>query len=64
MCLTCRLAISDRPARRHTMLAGGFASASHRNTNESFPSSKSICGVPSNRIVGASETVFSFFLFN
>lgn len=51
---TCKLAISDRPARFQTILAGGFASASHRNTNESLPSSRSICGAPSNRIVGAS----------
>lgn len=36
------------------MLAGGFASASQRSTSESLPSSKSICGVPSNRIVGGS----------
>lgn len=56
--ITCKLAISDRPARRHTMLAGGFASASQRNTSESFPSSKSICGVPINRIVGASANIF------
>lgn len=52
--LTCKLAISDRPARFHTILAGGFASASHRSTNESLPSSTSICGAPSNRIVGGS----------
>lgn len=52
--LTCKLAISERPARFHTMLAGGFASASQRNINESLPSSKSICGAPSNRMVGAS----------
>jgi hypothetical protein len=52
---SCKLAISDRPARRHTMLAGGLASASHRKTNESLPSSRSIWGAPSKRIVGASE---------
>lgn len=52
--LTCKLAISDRPARFQTMLAGGFASASQRNTNESLPSSRSICGAPSNRTVGGS----------
>lgn len=54
MLLTCKLAISERPARFHTILAGGFASASQRSTNESFPSSRSICGAPSKRIVGAS----------
>lgn len=53
--LTCKLAISERPARFHIMLAGGFASASHRNTTESLPSSRSICGTPSNRMVGASK---------
>lgn len=52
--LTWRLAISDRPARFHTMLAGGLASASHRKTSESLPSSISICGAPRTRIVGAS----------
>lgn len=49
-----RLAISERPALRHTMLAGGLASASHRSTSESFPSSRSICGEPSSLMVGAS----------
>lgn len=52
--LTCKLAISDRPALFHTIEAGGFASASHRNTSESLPSSRSICGAPCNRIVGGS----------
>ena len=52
--LTCKLAISDRPARFHTMDAGGLASASQRKTNESLPSSRSICGAPSNRTVGGS----------
>lgn len=56
--ITCKLAISERPARRHTILAGGFASASHRSINESLPSSKSICGAPSKRIVGASIDKF------
>uniref|UniRef100_A0A8W7PN49 Uncharacterized protein n=1 Tax=Anopheles coluzzii TaxID=1518534 RepID=A0A8W7PN49_ANOCL len=46
---SCRLAISDRPALRHTILAGGFASATHRRINESLPSSRSICGAPSIR---------------
>lgn len=55
--LTCRLAISERPARFHTTLAGGLASASHRSTNESLPSSRSICGAPSSRMVGASVHV-------
>lgn len=55
--LTCKLAISDRPERFHTILAGGFASASQRNTNESLPSSRSICGAPSNRTVGGSTGI-------
>lgn len=50
-----KLAISDRPALRHTIDAGGLASASHLNAKLSFPSSKSICGAPSNLIVGASD---------
>lgn len=54
---TCKLAISERPARRHTMLAGGFASAIQRSTNESLPSSRSMCGVPIICIDGASEIV-------
>lgn len=52
--LTCKLAISERPERFQMMLAGGFASASQRSTNESLPSSRSICGAPSIRMVGAS----------
>lgn len=51
---TCKLAISERPARLQTILAGGFASASHLSTRESLPSSKSIWGDPSNLIVGKS----------
>lgn len=51
---TCRLAISKRPARCHTMLAGGLASASQRSTSDSLPSSRSICGAPRRRMVGAS----------
>lgn len=51
---TSKLAISTRPERRHTILAGGFASDSQRNTSESLPSSRSICGAPSSRVVGAS----------
>jgi len=52
--LSDKLAISDLPALLHTILAGGFASASHLSIRLSFPSSKSICGAPSNFIVGAS----------
>jgi len=52
--LTCKLAISERPARRQTMLAGGLASATQRSTSASLSSSKSISGEPIRRMVGAS----------
>lgn len=53
--VSCRLAISDLPALRHTMLAGGFASEIHLSVSESFSSSKSTDGAPMSLIVGASE---------
>lgn len=59
--ITCKLAISERPARRQTMLAGGFASAMQRSTNESLPSSRSMCGVPIICMDGASETKIEQF---
>lgn len=54
--LTCKLAISERPARRHTILAGGLASATQRRISASLSSSKSISGEPIRRMVGASAT--------
>ncbi|XP_037929418.1 uncharacterized protein LOC119663892, partial [Teleopsis dalmanni] len=52
--VSCKLAISERPARRHTMLAGGLASATQRSISASLSSSRSISGEPIKRIVGAS----------
>jgi len=63
MKLTCKLAISERPARRQTMLAGGFASATQRKINASLSSSKSISGEPISLIVGASEFYYHIFFF-
>lgn len=53
-CFTCKLAISERPARLQTTLAVGLASATQRNTKASLSSSRSISGDPIRRIVGAS----------
>lgn len=54
--LTCKLAISERPARRQTILAGGLASATQRRISASLSSSKSISGEPIRRMVGASAS--------
>nr|ADM33457.1 RT09817p [Drosophila melanogaster] len=51
--VSCKLAISERPARRQTMLAGGLASATQRRTRASLSSSKSISGEPIRRMLGA-----------
>lgn len=51
-----RLSISAFPLRLQTMFAGGFASASHRNSTLSRPSSTSLDGVPTRRTSGGSAT--------
>lgn len=52
--VSSRLAMSLRPVRFHTIFAGGLASAMHRSTMLSLPSSRSCVGAPCRRTSGGS----------
>lgn len=51
------LEISRVPNRCHIIEAGGLASAMHRRTTESLPSSMSWCGMPTNLTSGGSVNI-------